>query len=289
MSILFLHIPKAAGTYVDSCVKQSKINSVHAVSSTEALKKALGAKKDYIAGHFTFHNLQAAQTPYDEYKLVTVIRNPIDRFISDVNYHVEIIKRGEKFLQNHSTGWQGLIKNTYESLAEAQESGIADFSHLSKVMLREYLASRLLTNQEHRHLRTVSVKEAAEVLERAISRFSFFGIVENGGADSLLNYVSSDLNLDISACKPNANASTNYVPYDAILPTLTAAFEKSEVSNMLHLMLTQELPTDTNSMDWQDVNQMAIKSYISGSRYRKKEICTLPQFDPKIFESNISN
>jgi len=276
MAILFLHIPKAAGTYVDSCVKQAKINSAHGVSSTDDLTKAIEGNKTYIAGHFTYNILASVPVSCHAYKLVTVIRNPIDRFISDVNYHIEILKRGRSFLEKHTAKWQHLILRTYSSVQEVQLGKPGDFSHLSQIMLTEYLASRLLSNNEIMAIRSKEVEHAADEMRTLLTRYSFIGHVERGGADLLLNYICTDLSIDTSKFMPNPNASQNYIAYADISPSVLAGLADSPVSNLAYLILTDQLPDSLPTQDWDSINKAALLAYQRESSYKMKESNQLP-------------
>lgn len=276
MPILFLHIPKAAGTYVDSCVRQAKIKSAHAVSTEEELTNAFLGKRQYIAGHFTIDTLSLVKASYSDYKLVTVVRNPIDRFISDINYHIEILKRGKRFLEKHSDDWQRLISSTYRSLQNIQAGEEADFTHLYKIMLNEYLASRLLSKEDYSEVKKNDVNTAVRLLSKMLSCFSYIGIVERGGADSLMQFVSSELSVDFTLYKPNPNSSINYVSFPLVSPEIQKHLQRSNVSNLIYLMLTDRLPSDLENASWEHINDIASELYISDSLYKTKAELQLP-------------
>ena len=277
MAILFLHIPKAAGTYVDSCVRQANIRSAHAVSNVNALSAAINAKSSYIAGHFVFEHLTKVAESWSDYKLVTLIRNPIDRFLSDANYHVEILKRGGDFLRKHSDYWQKMICMTHAAIRQSQPDGLVELDHLHDIMLNEYLAMRMLPQSTLESVRSSSVSEASMLIDETLKSYKFVGVIEKGGAGQLLDIVSMELGIDFADSRPNRNASANYISWESIDAKTASTLRSSRVSNLLYLkILGEPIDGDHAEPSWDHVNRRAMDVYMQTSAYMNKPVEKLP-------------
>ncbi|HBL10851.1 MAG TPA: hypothetical protein DD379_05495 [Cyanobacteria bacterium UBA11162] len=117
--VIFLHIPKTAGTTLYDVIKQhyshNSIFRIHGVieDQLEDLKKNYEPQKDKIClfkGHMTFGLHQFLDCPYT---YITILRNPVDRIIS-VYYYL---------LQSPNHPQHHLVKN--KTLQDFVQSGTA--------------------------------------------------------------------------------------------------------------------------------------------------------------------
>lgn len=103
LTYIFPHIPKTGGT---SLLRQFEQSNIHLHTDYGALigskmrwKDAQISDKDFLTydlifGHFPIHRYDSEQCKY-----IALVRNPIDRCISNFNFHQLL---GEKFPNDHS-------------------------------------------------------------------------------------------------------------------------------------------------------------------------------------------
>lgn len=94
MSIYHLHIPRTAGIYIKNHVLPHLITGgvPHFVSNRTIIDKPTLNKSLFVGGHFGLMPLDYMTNP----EIFTVMRNPIDRFISYFKYTTGIIRIGKE-------------------------------------------------------------------------------------------------------------------------------------------------------------------------------------------------
>ena len=284
MTILFLHIPKTAGSFLDSQVKESKCSSKHAISSEQAIDAIIHEKLDYIAGHFVYDNIEKYLNT-QKYKLISLVRNPIDRFFSEANYHIEILARGEEFFRKHGGGAQKLILKTYNCIDhERSKKERANLEHLYNFSLIDYLAKRILSSSLQDELRLKTPYHCSNKIRLILKQYSFIDTVENNGVDKLVEFIStnSPINLD-AASKAIAfkNTSMNYIDPSYHLTTIASILRSNcSVSNLLYLIISGIDSAFIKGKSWEFVNEYACAKFISESKYLKTvSFDALPQIN----------
>ena len=86
--ILFIHIPKTSGTSIEHFFFKSdgEFNLTNLFSSTNFV---YNEKKFNSTGQHLKYNEIRTIINVDEYEIFTVVRNPYDRFISEMEYHIQ--------------------------------------------------------------------------------------------------------------------------------------------------------------------------------------------------------
>lgn len=110
--ILYLHIPKAAGTTLGTILKQkirhSAIYTVQdtrtAVQEVAALPETNREKLQLIKGHFAYGIHEALQRPFE---YITVLREPVDRVVSHYYY---VLRNPEHYLHARVTSEKMSLK-----------------------------------------------------------------------------------------------------------------------------------------------------------------------------------
>lgn len=90
MSIYFLHIPRTAGIYLNNNVLPHLISGgvEHFVSNRTIVDTEKIKSSQYVSGHFGLTPIELMDDP----TVYTIIRNPVDRFISYFNYTTGLIR-----------------------------------------------------------------------------------------------------------------------------------------------------------------------------------------------------
>ena len=95
MSIYHLHIPRTAGIYIKNHVLPHLITSgvPHFVSNRTVIDVEKWNSSKFIGGHFGLAPLDYMDS---DTKTFTVIRNPVDRFISYFKYTTGLVRAGQE-------------------------------------------------------------------------------------------------------------------------------------------------------------------------------------------------
>lgn len=100
MRVIFLHIPKTAGSTVSSLLHRKDVRGRWLLERDlwDEDPEQLWAN-DILAGHFTRNHIRRYTTQHglslDGVRFVSVIRNPIDQVFSNLNYPFELVRRGD--------------------------------------------------------------------------------------------------------------------------------------------------------------------------------------------------
>lgn len=100
MKLIYIHIPKTAGTSITKILPEGKANGFwldH--SAMDALDPADVWSSDFLTGHFTRKQLLAWTKKYDlsldGVKIFSVVRHPLDQLRSNLSFPHELRFRGE--------------------------------------------------------------------------------------------------------------------------------------------------------------------------------------------------
>ncbi len=83
--LIFVHIPKTAGTsltdYLSTFYKPDKIYSGQTMLDYQQVEPASLLNFDFLKGHIFYHYIKS-NPELEEYQLITILRNPVERVIS---------------------------------------------------------------------------------------------------------------------------------------------------------------------------------------------------------------
>ncbi|WP_289043988.1 hypothetical protein [uncultured Aliiroseovarius sp.] len=102
----FIHVPKTAGSTVNSYLQQSGTAGVAHVEALfkqpDKVKSAI-ARYRWVSGHVTFPKMRATLSKASRRKVryFTAIRSPDKQIMSHLNWLIEIYHKGGKFYDNH--------------------------------------------------------------------------------------------------------------------------------------------------------------------------------------------
>jgi|GEM_PF-6928585 len=283
MAFIFLHIPKTGGTFVDSIVSASSVKSLHAVGTNKEKISLINSKNfddqpEYIAGHMTMNILAECVDDLDSHIVVSLVRHPFDRFISGVNYLIEILGRGLEFYQQHALGAKMRILKTYFAL---QSEYCQDLTHLLDFESKNYIAKFLIQNNDLKKIEQADVSECVETLKQCISRYKFLMSLENDGGQKLLDYTCEKLKIDQSLLpSPKRNASQNYVNLYSLIKSGFIEYNRqnSRIDSLLYLMVHQGLSgDDLRSMTWEDISLKCEELFFRNSSYISKPCSKIPR------------
>lgn len=115
MSIYHLHIPRTAGIYIKNHVLPHLITSgvPHFVSNRTIIDVEKWNNSKFIGGHFGLSPLDYMDS---DTKVFTVIRNPVDRFISYFKYTTGLVRAGQEASDKLERWLYGDQSNTQANL-----------------------------------------------------------------------------------------------------------------------------------------------------------------------------
>ena len=116
MSIYHLHIPRTAGIYLSQNVVPYLISNrvEHFASNRTVIDPEKIKNSKFVSGHFGLMPLEYMQDP----EVFTVLRNPVERFISYFNYTTGLIRtrsEAHQKLDNWLYGEQSLVQSNMQS------------------------------------------------------------------------------------------------------------------------------------------------------------------------------
>jgi len=273
MAFIFLHIPKTAGTFVDSVVSSSTVKSFHNVGTRKDQISNLNSERGsmYIGGHMNINILLECVDNLSSHTLVSLVRHPFDRFISAVNYLIEILDRGIDFYQVHPLGARMKILRTYFSI----ESGSCqNLTHLFNHESSDYMSKFLIPRERLNQMQKSDVSESISILSECLSRYNFLMSVENGGAEYLLDYTCKHFEINQSVLpKPNRNSSKNYVDLNHLIQSGFIEYNRqhSRIDSLLYLMVHDPASVDTLSLlTWYEISLKTEELFFRNSSYISK-------------------
>ena len=168
--IIFLHIPKTAGTTVNHILAQSGLAGQDHFQNwfnrpIEAQKKL--ALLDWISGHATFQQMRAfaAQHSARHMRLFSAMRSPISQIASHYNWLIEIFHKSTAFYEGHPQS----IKVISERIRTS------DNENPAVVIEQIKLAEGLFLNQQSRMLLGNDASQLSE--EQILNRLQAYEFV----------------------------------------------------------------------------------------------------------------
>lgn len=213
--LLFMHIPKAAGSYVNRYFAQHFSNDRHAVhieSNPDWEKDPDRIRRlDFVSGHVTLPRL-ASKLNVEDYIKVTVVRDPFAQVVS----HLAWIRRladaeEEARLKSHPAYIQAFAhKLAAVDLASpaAIRSVIADFDEAE---------NRLVENCQTRYFTAVEPgrKVTDDDGKKAVVASESFDVIgSTRGIDRFLRTVAERMGWPVPAQRPRENVSRGYYGLD---------------------------------------------------------------------------
>ena len=231
--LLFMHIPKAAGSYVNRYFAQHFSTSRHAVhieSNPDWEKDPDRIRKlDFISGHVTLPRF-ASKVNVEDYIKVTVIREPFAQVVSHLAWIRRLADAGEEGrLANHPQ----YIQSFARKLAQADLASPADVREVVSGL--DESENRLVENCQTRYFtpvapgRQVSDTDATQAFE-ASETFDVLGSTR--GIDRFLKTVAERMGWKPPGQHPPENVSRGYYGLDPTSP---------EHRDALHPLVSRDL------------------------------------------------
>lgn len=161
--IVFIHIPKTAGTTVNHLLSSSGMaGQDHIQNWLEKNDEAANiiSSADWVSGHIDFLAMRALICSLSPRNLrfFSIIRSPLSQISSHYNWLIEIFKRGGNFYDNHPDRIKEISENIRATDNTRPENVIRQLS----------LAPGLFLNQQSRTLigEDVSRLSRGEIIER---------------------------------------------------------------------------------------------------------------------------
>lgn len=282
LKLLFLHVPKAAGTSLDSVISQSSVRSVHHVETVEAIENALANNYQYIGGHFTVDMLEGFVLPKGA-NLVTLLRNPLDRYISDLNYHIEILRRGGEFYGSHGPKARKVIRATFDYLVDSSSDfAIQGVARYFGEFFDGYYFRRLIPAYARRYLASdvVGPRDAVKIVKDCLCRrFAYLGVLEVHGVEPLARFSFESLSLaskELSGLASFRNASRNFLDPSLLVDHLVPRLSSREniLSGLVYQVAAGELDDMSLLVDWD-----AAADYVSSCISKSSAYLDMDQVD----------
>lgn len=208
--ILFLHIPKTAGTSVNLMLSkgfQTNRIKLHAESERSSRYKDINWQNfDFISGHLLLRELTTLIPAHNNVLKITILRNPIQQLLSHINW-VKYISNdtNSKFFKNHPDD----IKDFSLKLREI------NFNKANEVIFflenMPDIGHRLFNNCQTRYLMDkASIRISAADAQKAIDSLSFFDYV--GTLENLENFIQKiyfEMNWSVKTKVIKSNALKN--------------------------------------------------------------------------------
>ena len=199
--VLFIHIPKCAGTTVEQILDMSSISNFFSTSFPEEIilkylsfdnfsedEKRICLSKNMQ--HYTYQELVKLlpQTVFNDYYKFSIVRNPYSRIVSEFLYRIERTKRNRKgYFYNFSTFKEfifselgaGITKEQriekYDAHLETQKSFLinaqGDISGLDKIYKMEINLNECLDLLKLKTDLNLNVHARKGVYDRTIAEF----------------------------------------------------------------------------------------------------------------------
>jgi len=125
--ITFVHAPKAAGTTVNSFLRQNfKRGQDHAQNLIDQPKRfsKIVARSDWVSGHIAWNKFDPAlhAATHRKIRYFATVRDPIKQVFSHYNWLIEIYHRGPEFYNQHPPN----IKEVSEQIRAANNGNAVD-------------------------------------------------------------------------------------------------------------------------------------------------------------------
>ena len=194
--ILFVHVPKCGGTSLDALIKKQirinrfRIDASASFKTAERIEEEVESVRHvllnyavfngykYITGHCYMHKPEQ----FDEYKIITVLRDPVTRFVSHYLY------------------------NRYKT--DSEHDAI-------KLDFEDFLNSDSAINYGDSYCRYFSANRTVIDSISTLKKFSYVGILEN--LTPITSYISEELNVKGKIKKQNKNPTKSDTKSQEIL------------------------------------------------------------------------
>ncbi len=130
LEIIYIHIPKTGGSsimqlfqeFYDSTeictIKRNLFKENPSIQPSQLLKNAISERTKVLHGHFTYEEVAPIISLNPKVKIITFLREPIDRVVSNYNYFVSRVSKGKVPEHQFSRAKETLLQ--YAALPDSQ-------------------------------------------------------------------------------------------------------------------------------------------------------------------------
>lgn len=173
--IVFVHIPKTAGTTINLILKEScgyGIDHLEGVFNSSEFEKWISQLR-WISGHISrqkFVDFIAKYYHRDNVYFFSCVRHPLNQVMSHLNWFIEIQKRGKEFFHSHPSEIQ-LISYEASNANFHEKKNLMDFLSKHEHFFFNRQSRYILDNQ--------LLDTSSEAISSCIEQFDFIGLTED--------------------------------------------------------------------------------------------------------------
>jgi hypothetical protein len=207
--IFFIHVAKTAGSSFNNFLQNHFKGEIHCEKYLEQDKYTLSnidylKSLDYISGHLKIPTFYKNNFAKQDYFLIAYLRNPVNQFLSHINWIIKISTMGENFFMTHSQRFRDISLELGEANLYDPDvfiSSMIKFQGIFKNNQSVYFVSDPMEVVSH-----APSKSSSEIIE-AMQVLDLVGITEYY-QDSLKTFAvlnNIDIDIDIKVDKVNQN------------------------------------------------------------------------------------
>ena len=197
MKLIHLHIPKTAGTSLRESIQLAH-PELNVAQVIEPINKPLPEETDIISGHISYEDTQ----PFGD-QIVTVLRHPVDRFVSIYYFWRELYAKGIETTRKASMAHHLSLLEFAKSMDEPELCSEL-FNRMSWQIHSNY---RLLKRFNHRAAGLATTQDLIDGAVGNLRRFSVVGFQDRYG--DFVSAVNDTFDLNIENRKVNVTGARN--------------------------------------------------------------------------------
>lgn len=222
MKIFYLHIPKTAGSSINTFFSSNVEKSLVHIESLNKLNKETLENYDYVAGHITFNKFSDLVKNINSWTLISTFREPVSYVVSHLKWVRKLAEPGEeKRLKMHPEIFQKIaLEMTNYDFSNPNQ--INDFiKWLEKINFYYFHNTQLYYLNQKIDQKRVTFDNIEQAIKN-LNKIDFIGIQEE--LDIFLKIISSKFNW-IYKEMPIVNVNNKNFGFDINNKDIVAALE----------------------------------------------------------------